>query len=1540
MRTVFRGKSEMNMFTKWMTLLLSIVTLGLAGCGESDKFYGETEATVDPGVTYSISVAATTSLVVGTSTSIVALMKDENDLPVQGASVTFIVDNGAFTGNVKSITAATDGDGYATATLTAPIKVGTGTVDATYGDQSASVNMNYLVGSASIISVDASPSVVGVSSQSTLTVLIMDQYTNPLANEAMQFTVSTPNSGSPVMELSGIATTNSSGIATAIYTSGISAGVTDVVSVTQFINPTISATTNIAVVASATSITDLSLGLSSASTAITVGDNTVTADAIIRDNVGEPIAGVNVAFQIVGTGDFGGVKSLIVATDVNGLASATLNAPILVGSATITAATAGLTSSIAVSYIPDVPDAITLSASPVTVGVSTDSSLTVSLFDQYGNVTPNEPVFFDITANISVGATLSNPTGNAQTNASGVATMTYTSGTTTGVIDTIQVSALNGSTPSTTADISVSASATSISSLSLALSSPTTSITVGTNTVTADATVLDNLGAPIAGVDVAFQIDGTGDLGGVKVITVATGATGVASATLNAPILVGSATITAATAGKTSSVSVTYIPDSPDNITLSISPATVGVSSDSTLTASLYDQYGNVTANEPVTFAITSNLSVGAVLSNPTGNAQTDASGIATMIYTSGTTTGFLDTVQVTALNGTAPNTTADISVSAAATSISSLNLALSSPTTSITVGTNTVTADATVLDNLGAAVDGVTVSFEIIGAGDIAGSKIATATTSGGVASVTLTGPDLVSTSSIIATAAGLSDSTVVNYIPDVPALVDLTASPASVGLAGTSTLTATVWDQFGNLTPNEQVAFSFGATASSPSFSPSTGIALTNASGVATMLYASGTLGTGNDNVVVTTVNGTPPTDTTVISVSTSSTNIGSLSMASGNASIIADGTSSTVIRATVKDTGGAVMEGVSVAFTSSTTTLSAASAVTDATGVAQVTLTSTTTLESASITASSGGFNASTTVNFIAGSALAANSSITVSPSTLPADGATTATVTVTLADANALPVTDGTPVTLLGMTGDAAVTSNNPASTVSGRATFTLKAASASATDTLYLAENSAITGSVTYGATGTGNPANVLVSSSVSSISVAGLGQTENATITITVVDEGGTLIADPAYNNLRVSLLTRPNGGEYVSGINFAGTTVTTVGGAIDVVTSSGQAVLTLQSGTLPGIVEIKLEVYDDTPAPTGVTAVVPQIVIASGPAHSIAFGRPITGAVTNLGAGNYQRIGSVTVTDRYGNSVADGSVVNLGIIDSIIVDDRGAANGITNPGSSSLGDGSIFLTDGTAVDYTTASITRNNTTRSIQENDRVLIFNAVAEDKSRHVATGATANVLPVQTAYTATNVAASYVVGAATLGGAIFGVDPADGTTLTPGYVSTIDGIGEIRIDYPAKRETILIGCGRSVPDTRHLPDDSADTYVVASVSGTDATSITGEYCFSAIAGYAMTTVPSSISGGAVPVVVSLVDGGDTIPLPFVDVSSSVVITTNTGGMTVGVSTCDASSVTDVSGSCTATVTIGGTPATGDAATVSFFAGDASADVTITIP
>jgi hypothetical protein len=249
--------------------------------------------------------------------------------------------------------------------------------------------------------------------------------------------------------------------------------------------------------------------------------------------------------------------------------------------------------------------------------------------------------------------------------------------------------------------------------------------------------------------------------------------------------------------------------------------------------------------------------------------------------------------------------------------------------------------------------------------------------------------------------------------------------------------------------------------------------------------------------------------------------------------------------------------------------------------------------------------------------------------------------------------------------------------------------------------------------------------------------------------------------------------------------------------------------------------------------------------------------------------------------------------------------------------------------------------VDENLVTRTIEVNDRIIIPTARAEDKVRYVTTapsGATFS-LDVNRPYQNTDTY-EYFVGAAVRGAQVFGVD-ADTGTKTKGIAFTKDGLTEISVTYPANVNTIGMGCGLAANDARYIPTlpvGYTGVYLYASSSDDSATALNeGTFCFAPIAGFTLTALPASISA-TTTITLELTDGGDGIHLPYRAVKTFINYTTNTGGLSV---TVDPASCpyTDISGTCTPEIDVTG-GATGDAATVDFYAGDASVSVSVKIP
>ena len=174
-------------------------------------------------------------------------------------------------------------------------------------------------------------------------------------------------------------------------------------------------------------------------------------------------------------------------------------------------------------------------------------------------------------------------------------------------------------------------------------------------------------------------------------------------------------------------------------------------------------------------------------------------------------------------------------------------------------------------------------------------------------------------------------------------------------------------------------------------------------------------------------------------------------------------ADGSAPITLTAMVQDiNGNAVGAGIPVSWATTIGNLAAASTLTDATGKATVVLTSPVTVGTANLTAKAavGDPGKTATVTFVADSVTARVLTLTPSIGTLAATGATTATLTAQVIDANGNTVGAGVPVTWSSSLGSlAGATSSTDASgkatmllttgTTAGTANLTAKAATGDA-----------------------------------------------------------------------------------------------------------------------------------------------------------------------------------------------------------------------------------------------------------------------------------------------------------------------------------------------------------------------------------------------------------------------------------------------------------------------------------------------------------
>lgn len=413
----------------------------------------------------------------------------------------------------------------------------------------------------------------------------------------------------------------------------------------------------------------------------------------------------------------------------------------------------------------------------------------------------------------------------------------------------------------------------------------------------------------------------------------------------------------------------------------------------------------------------------------------------------------------------------------------------------------------------------------------------------------------------------------------------------------------------------------------------------------------------------------------------------------------------------------------------------------------------------------------------------------------------------------------------------------------------------------------------------------------------SALVVAGTGGQDSTQLQIQLLNSAGLPAADgPAgVPNLLVQMVAKPNGGEWLQGMQADGTLVKDAQ-QVRLKSSSGQATLLLQAGTLPGVVELSVEALNAqglsyTPA---VKSTVSGVTIASGPAHSIAMSYPVADGLTNLGNGLYRRKGGLLVTDRHGNAVQNGTVVSLGALDSVLLSNRapainyGAFQSVAD-GQASAQQGSLILTDSSNALFKSAYNTRNNLARYVQPGDRVLALNAQAADKSRFVATQPTDNhQLTVNKAWSQSYSQLQYLVGAALVGVQIAGEGATGAANLVPGQAVIKDGFANFYLTYPANAQTLMLGClSDPTQDSRYLPLGSAQVWVVAEVNGTAASRIDNQACFAGLLPFSLTADTNQLSrSGEVRLIAQ---DASLIRLPLTALKTTVTYEINTGGLVV---------------------------------------------------
>ncbi len=531
-------------------------------------------------------------------------------------------------------------------------------------------------------------------------------------------------------------------------------------------------------------------------------------------------------------------------------------------------------------------------------------------------------------------------------------------------------------------------------------------------------------------------------------------------------------------------------------------------------------------------------------------------------------------------------------------------------------------------------------------------GAATITQTDANGVARIILQSSTNLETAVVEARIGTVSGSTTVTFIAGAAAGFELFASPSNLTADGdsTSTITAVVSDSEGHLvadgaTVNFSIKNTSTGTGNFVEIPPSD----QTAGGVATVNFRAGTTpgaidirassgGVDSDDIDPAYGNGL---------ITLISEFIGSVNVVVNPTILTADGASIAQVTATVLNPGGTpVNPGTPVTVTTtggdldtdfnfSNPRTSVTTTTVGNSGVASLFLRSSTTSGQYFVAANSGGRTDSVQINFIAGLADAAQSELTVAPNSIPADGSSTAILTLTAKDAIGNPVADGK--TVIFSTNRGVI--SNATTTTAGVATATLTSSNTPGDVNLSANIDTIVeTATMTFGTSTSANPNSIDLVLSATTLTVESPTGSDTIQIQATVLDASGNPIGVDCPNNITFRRVAGPSD-------------VTLDGSSADVTktTSSGVAPVTLKSGTTPGTVRVQVTASQDTGncssgTPTTVSVTTTAIVITSGPAANILISQSPN--VVDNQDGTISRGINALLSDKYGNPVENDTAV------------------------------------------------------------------------------------------------------------------------------------------------------------------------------------------------------------------------------------------------------------------------------------------------------
>ena len=933
------------------SLTVSWVMTAGAGYGNVTLNAAAVAGAASPAITITSTAGTPQSATIGTAfaTALQATVKDSNNNPISGVSVTFAAPStgaSATFGGSSSVVAVTGSTGVATApTLTANSQTGGYLVVASVAGATSSASFSLTNTAPAVLSISATggtpqSAAIGTAFATALQATVKDSNNNPVSGATVTFAAPTSGaSGTFGGSVTVTAVTGTTGIATApTFTANSQAGGYLVTATVP--NGASSASFSLTNTAPVT----ISIGATGGTPqSATVGTAFAAAlQATVKDSNNNPVSGATVTFAAPtsgASGTFSGSATASAVTGTTGIATApTFTANSQTGGYLVVATVPNGASSAPFSLTNTAIAVLSISASGGTPQSATDGTafatpLQATVKDSNNNPVSGATVTFTAPASGASGTFAGSATVTAVTGTNGFATApAFTANSQTGgylVLATVPNGASSAPFSLTnTAPVTISVSATG---------GTPQSATVGTAFATPlQATVKDSNNNPVSGATVTFAAPTSGASGtfaGSVTITAVTGTNGIAtSPTFTANSQTGTYLVAAAVANGTSSAQFSLTNIAPVTVSVSATAgtpqsATAGTTFATPLQATVKDSNNNPVSGATVTFTAPSSGASGTFGGSATVTAITGTTGIATApAFTANSQTGTY-LVAATVANGTSSaqfslTNTAPVTISVSATGGTPQNA---------TVGTAFATPlQATVKDSNNNPVSGATVTFTAPAngaSGTFGGSATVTATTgTTGIATApAFTANSQTGTYLVVATVPNGTSGGQFSLTNTAPALLSISATggtpqSANIGAAFASFLQANVKDSNNNPLSGVTVTFAAPASGASGTFNGPTTVAATSGSGgiaTAPPFYANSQA--GSYLVVATIANGASSalfslTNTGPVTISVSATGGTPQSATAGT-------TFASPLQATVKDSNNNLVSGTTVTFAAPT-------------------------------------------------------------------------------------------------------------------------------------------------------------------------------------------------------------------------------------------------------------------------------------------------------------------------------------------------------------------------------------------------------------------------------------------------------------------------------------------------------------------------------------------------------------------------------------------------------------------------------------------